>query len=255
MNQKLPIVIAALASLVVVGIWWRMGAAPDPVTVVGEVAGGGVAEAPPETVTARPRRNPEEMRARRDAWMEAHAQKRTRQAAGAAQVPALAAPGSNTGSADGATMRRAMQGGEPPMGDAAAPAGADDDDDSVEGLRETALSDTDPDERINALWALAVTDEEAALPVLSTALRDQDREVRLAAVQELGGLDDERGAVDALSIALGDPDSEIRSEAMRLIGDSDDPRAAHLAGQLLNDSDPDVRDEAQAILDSLDDDD
>jgi len=265
MSQKLPVLVGAGALLVVVGVWWQTSGTPEQEPVVLDAArmgdgatglGAGSASAPG---TDRPRRNPAEMRARRDAWMEAHEQKRARQGAGAMDSESGNLAAGRLGGSERSGSRPSGSDGDPEargMPEAGAPAtagAADEDDDSVESLRETALSDADPDERINALWAIAVTDEDAALPVLSSALRDSDREVRLAAVQELGGLDDERGAIDALSLALGDPDSEIRAEAMRLIGDSEDPRAAHLAQQLINDADADVRDEAQAILDALDD--
>ena len=64
-------------------------------------------------------------------------------------------------------------------------------------------------------------------------------------------MEDERGVVDALSVALTDSDAEIRAEAVRLIGDTEDPRVAELARHLLNDPDPDVRDEAQGVIESV----
>ena len=247
MNQKLPVIVAALALLVVGGIWWepRAPMGHDSIDVAQSVA---AARPTPQHLG----RTGADLRAKRDAWLAAREQRGmgdvraeaavrgSVQARGSGSVdvapPPVAAPDRDRVTAAGAAAAR--RGAMVPEAD-------------FESLKEIALNDPDPEERINALWSVSLGDEAEALPVLTSALNDGDREVRLAAVQELGGLEDERGVVDALSVALTDSDAEIRAEAVRLIGDTEDPRVAELARHLLNDPDPDVRDEAQGVIESV----
>jgi hypothetical protein len=118
-------------------------------------------------------------------------------------------------------------------------------------LKQTALSDPDPEERISALQSLAFEDENAALPVLTSALQDPEKSVRIAALQELE--DYSQLPFDTVASALGDQDAEVRAEALRILGDSDDDRAVALARQALDDPNEDVRDEAQGIIEDAQD--
>lgn len=247
MDQKFPIVVGALALVVVVTIWWQLQEGPpDVADPASQPVKMGVEM---EKRNTRPRSSGntrEDLRVKRDAWMAAREE----------------------GEGSRAQQGRALGRGEAKVGDAAvatpSPAGDDPtptvgprrrrtaEQSEIESLKQTALSDPDPDERISALWSLSISDEAQALPVLASALRDEDREVRLAAVQELGGLEEEAGVVDALAVAIHDQDAEIREEVVRLIGDTEDPRAADLVRQLLNDPSREVREEAESVLDSLD---
>jgi hypothetical protein len=250
MNQKLPAVVAALALLVVVGIWW--GIRSDPFPVVPEIAEPLHEQAPVRPTSRMRAQLRDDVRSKRDAWAAAQDQRRGHDVSGG--MPKAGKGGSAAPAADGGAALLAQQEADETEGHTAtkrAPhIASKDNPEEIENLKRIAISDPDPDERINALWSLSVSDEEAALPVLGAALRDENSEVRLAAVQELGGLDDERGAVDALTMALEDADPEIRAEAVRVIGDTDDPRAASIVERLTHDVDPDVRDEAQSVVES-----
>jgi HEAT repeat protein len=65
---------------------------------------------------------------------------------------------------------------------------------------------------------------EAAIPVLTDSLSDEDPEARAKAVQLLGSLKDSR-AVEPLLLALDDADGTVRSSAARYLGDKKDRRA------------------------------
>jgi len=250
MDQKLPVAIAALALLVVVGIWWQMQIGPEhEVLDIGAAVPERSADMRQPAVSRRSGGSTRQgMRAKRDAWQASRDRVEERaddsfvrergaidRAADArAEAPAPVAGGAEGREAAAATARSVR-----------------DPDEELEQLKNTALNDPDPDERISAMWSLSITDEAQALPVLSTALRDGDREVRMAALQELGGLEEESDVVDVLAIALNDTDGEIRAEAVRLIGDTEDPRALELARRLMSDPDPEVQEEARSVIESL----
>lgn len=252
MDQKLPVIVAALALLVVVGIWWEMRS-----PAVHDDLDAGQHEAAERSAPRAPQQRGRgntrtDLRAKRDAWLAAREQHRQRDAPADAEwhgsmQAGRARPAGATPPAAEAERDRPTAAAE------AAKRVTQALDENFEELKQVALTDPDPDERINALWSLSVGDEATALPVLASALHDGDREVRLAAVQELGGLEDERAVVDSLSIALRDNDAEVRAEAVRLIGDTEDPRAAALAGRLLNDPDDEVREEAKGVVEAAED--
>ncbi len=248
MEQKLPIVVGTFALVVVVAIWWQLQGGPPevadplihPVEKAGEMGHSDVRHR--SSGSSR-----EDLRAKRDAWMAA------REGGDVGRAQPGKAPQHSDGKVRDAapTMPAAVEDGATPTVGPRRRRTAQQSE--IEVLKHTALNDPDPDERISALWSLSISDEAQALPVLASALRDDDREVRLAAVQELGGLEEEAGVVDALAVAIHDQDDEIREEVVRLIGDTEDPRAADLVRQLLNDPSRDVREEAESVLESLED--
>jgi hypothetical protein len=125
------------------------------------------------------------------------------------------------------------------------------DDESVELLRDVALGDPDPDERVDAISKLDLDDPEA-MDVLIKALDDADSEVRLAALDELW-TNTEDPPVNILERVINDPDPEIRLEAVRILSESDEPFAHHLLRGALTDLDEDVREEAADALELVSD--
>ena len=118
-----------------------------------------------------------------------------------------------------------------------------------EALRDMALIDEDPDNRIAAIWLLASMDEEEpVLPVLTQALSDEDPEVRMAAIQALSEFSEET-PIESLNTALQDNDAEIRFEALSIVAEIDDGRAQPLIAKALDDPDEDVRSLAEGLAD------
>jgi hypothetical protein len=121
-----------------------------------------------------------------------------------------------------------------------------------ETLRDMALIDEDPDNRIAAIWLLAsLDDEEPVLPVLTQALSDEDPEVRMAAIQALSEFSEET-PIDSLQMALQDHDAEIRFEALSIAAEMTDERVQPLIQQALDDPDEDVRSLAEGLADMED---
>lgn len=80
------------------------------------------------------------------------------------------------------------------------------------------LKARDPQLRVRAASALGATRSEAAVPALLEALKDENADLRLAAIEALGRIGREaRGSIPALSEALTDTDPRIRSEAARAL--------------------------------------
>jgi hypothetical protein len=118
-----------------------------------------------------------------------------------------------------------------------------------EDLRDMALIDEDPDNRIAAIWLLAsLEEEEPALPVLTQALSDEDPEVRMAAIQALSEFSEET-PIESLHVALQDSDAEIRFEALSIAAEMSDERVQPLIAQALDDPDEDVRSLAEGLAD------
>jgi HEAT repeat protein len=119
-------------------------------------------------------------------------------------------------------------------------------------LRDLALVDKDPDNRVSAIWLLAsLDDEEPVLPVLTQALSDEDPDVRMAAIQALSEFSEET-PLESLQIALQDSDAEIRFEALSIVAEMDDDRAQPFIQQALDDPDEDVRSLAEGLADMQD---
>lgn len=121
-----------------------------------------------------------------------------------------------------------------------------------ETLRDIALIDEDPENRVTAIWLLAsLEDEEPALPVLTQALSDEDPDVRMAAIQALSEFS-EQTPIDSLHVALQDSDAEIRFEALSIAAELSDERVQPLIAQALDDPDEDVRSLAEGLADMED---
>jgi len=129
--------------------------------------------------------------------------------------------------------------------------GAADDQPDFASLKQKALSDPDPDNRLSAVMLLEDSDDPDAVKVLAEALRDQDSDVRMAAVDALGDMEGD-GPANALQGALTDSDPEVRFEALGVLADMGGPRAVAAARQTLHDPDDDVRSLAEGVLDSED---
>jgi hypothetical protein len=228
--------IAAVAVALVVVIWLASGRGPE-----GESAaparpdrGGGVEKA---SQSDRVRERLARLRAERMAVRPGAARPRSGQAGFPSQLPTPAfgaLPGS------GAAPRAAVE---------------DEDELDFETLRDMALIDEDPDNRVSAIWLLASMDEEEdekeVLPVLTQALSDEDPEVRMAAIQALSEFSEET-PIESLGVALGDEDAEIRFEALSIVAELSDERAQPLISQALDDPDEDVRSLAEGLADMED---
>ena len=99
----------------------------------------------------------------------------------------------------------------------------------------TALTDEVPDIRKIALEALAdmCGHEDAGLPLIVSRLDDENREVRLAVVEVLGGCTSDK-VFPYLEQALSDPDDWVRIRAMEALGGRGErgavPRLSAMAG-------------------------
>jgi HEAT repeats len=121
-----------------------------------------------------------------------------------------------------------------------------------EELRNTLLTNPDPDERIGAALMLSGGDDEPAKKALIEAMGDPDAEVRLAVVEALGDYSDDL-TPGVLSPAVNDPDPEVRFEAVGILGDMDGPQALAMVRNALNDPDEDVRSLAEGIVEFAED--
>ena len=97
--------------------------------------------------------------------------------------------------------------------------------DHMDVIRE-ALADAVPDIRKIALEALAVMcgHEEDGLPLIVAGLADENRDVRLAVVELLGGCDSDE-VLPHLERALSDPDDWVRIRAVEAMGARGECRA------------------------------
>jgi len=120
-------------------------------------------------------------------------------------------------------------------------------------LKQTLLSNPDPDERIGAVLMLTGEEGPDSLRMLLQAMDDPDAEVRLAVVEALGDRAEELSP-STLDPAMRDPDAEVRFEAVSILGDMETPDALNRVRSALNDQDEDVRALAEGILDFADDD-
>jgi len=156
-------------------------------------------------------------------------------ARGSAPAAARPTPGAGGGAADTAAQYAA------------------EDEAQFQALKDKALTDADPDERISALTELRAFEDERVAPILTTALSDSNRDVRMQALQDLETIGD-GPPLDALAPLVNDPDAEIRLEVVRTLGDNEDPRAKTLIQGAVNDPDEDVRTAAKEILEIPSDD-
>ncbi len=88
-----------------------------------------------------------------------------------------------------------------------------------------ALKAPDPQRRVQAARNLGETRSAGAVAPLVEALKDENVEVRLAAIQALGRIGrNAKAAVPALTAMLRDQDSTIRSGAARALAKIGEPR-------------------------------
>lgn len=130
----------------------------------------------------------------------------------------------------------------------------DEDPDEMRQLKQTLLTDPDPEERIGAVLMLTGEEGPESLRMLLDAMDDPDPEVRLAVVEALGDRSEDI-TPDILTPALRDPDPEVRFEAVSILGDMDSPEARQMVRSATKDEDEDVRALAEGIEDFADDDD
>lgn len=114
-------------------------------------------------------------------------------------------------------------------------------------IAETLREDPDPEQRREAVYALADADPANGAAVIGEALYDPDARVREAAVQAMTGIDDGTAA-DWLSLGLGDPEPRVRRAAVEALGQIGGETAAFLLRQAEQDVDPGVRAAAREML-------
>jgi hypothetical protein len=126
------------------------------------------------------------------------------------------------------------------------------DPDEMNQLKQTLLTNPDPDERIGAVLMLTGEEGPDSLHMLMDAINDPDPEVRLAAVEALGDRAEELSPA-ALAGPMSDPDAEVRFEAVSILGDMETPEAMQMVRAAKQDPDEDVRALAEGIDDFADD--
>jgi HEAT repeat protein/beta-lactamase regulating signal transducer with metallopeptidase domain len=114
----------------------------------------------------------------------------------------------------------------------------------------TALQDSDPDVRQQALHALSNMGSTAAVPAIITALKDSNADVRQSAAHALGSLDDKR-AVTPLIEALRDANADVRQQAAWSLGQLGSRDASTALGAALSDASADVREQVAWALGQL----
>ena len=117
----------------------------------------------------------------------------------------------------------------------------------VPELSMTMLEHPDPDQRREAVYAIADAEGPDRAAVIGQALTDQDADVREAAVEAMTGIDDGTAA-DWLSMGLGDPEPQVRRAAVEALGQLGGDTARFLLEQALADADLGVREAAQQML-------
>jgi hypothetical protein len=100
-------------------------------------------------------------------------------------------------------------------------------------LVQLARSATTPQLRSRAIGLLAVRPAAEALPTLSEAVDDADRQVRRQAIAALGRLGGGAGVPRLMDLARTHKDQEVRRQAMQSLGASRDPRAMEFFAAIL----------------------
>lgn len=106
-------------------------------------------------------------------------------------------------------------------------------------LAATLAEDPSLAKRMTALEATARIDRGSVAPML-VALRDRNKDLRLAAVELLGRLDATAG-IDGLASALMDPDAGVREKAVGVVGSLKDERVIDILLKSIGDAAPLVR--------------
>lgn len=235
-------VVAALAVVVILSVWTRGVRRSSPESETGTEASArheGVSDDLGSRVRAGGRRQPQ---AGKDAWAQAVRARRERSRLQGEGDRVRGSSALDSNSVDSRLRAARRAGTAEDLGE--------EDEDEIREMSRVALTDPDPDERAMALWSLAGIGDEVALPVLTKALSDPDKDVRLAALGEFSNFSDTNLALDPATQALLDSDSEVRIEALRLLADIEDERALDAVRTLLEDPDPDVKTEAEEIIEA-----
>ena len=114
-------------------------------------------------------------------------------------------------------------------------------------IAETLRKAPDPEQRREAVYALADVDPENSAATIGQALYDPDARVREAAVEAMTGIEDGTAA-DWLSLGLGDPEPRVRRAAVEALGQIGGDSARVLLRQALGDADTGVREAAAQML-------
>ena len=114
-------------------------------------------------------------------------------------------------------------------------------------IAETLRKAPDPEQRREAVYALADVGADNAAATIGEALYDPDARVREAAVEAMTGLEDGTAA-DWLSLGLGDPEPRVRRAAVEALGQIGGDNARFLLEQALGDVDAGVREAAAQTL-------
>ncbi|MCX8073486.1 MAG: HEAT repeat domain-containing protein [Candidatus Binatia bacterium] len=122
------------------------------------------------------------------------------------------------------------------------------DPDDIPGLKRMALNDPDPDRRLAAVTLLGASDDPQAIPILAEVLKDQDEEVRLAAIQSLADMTGDVPVEVLGNAALSDPSPDNRYEALEALADIAGPAARPYLERALHDPDEDVASLAESLL-------
>lgn len=120
------------------------------------------------------------------------------------------------------------------------------DEPDFDALKQIALTDPDPQNRLTAVMLLGTLENTDAVSVLAQTLKDSDSDVRMMAVQALGDFTGNE-PVEAVQIALNDPNPEVRFEALSVLADLGGPASRAAMQRALNDEDEDVRALAQGL--------
>lgn len=120
-----------------------------------------------------------------------------------------------------------------------------------DALKQVAVTDPDPENRLTAVMLLGTVENPAAVSVLAQTVKDADTDVRLMSVQALSDFTD-ADSVAAVTAAMSDPSPEVRFEALSVLADIGGEGTRAALQQALNDPDEDVRALAQGLL-SMDD--
>jgi hypothetical protein len=116
--------------------------------------------------------------------------------------------------------------------------------------KQKALTDPDPEERIDAVGSLDLFDDANVIPILQTVLRDHEPEVRIAALDKLNDLNEP--PVDVIATGMQDPSAAVRERTVQILSGLDDEHAQALVRDARNDPDEDVRTTAELYAEDPD---
>jgi len=107
-------------------------------------------------------------------------------------------------------------------------------------------------DRLAALDELMWSSEESQhLPILKTALRDENLQVRARALEVLEGIEGNPPMSALVNVALKDQDPHLRMKALEMLVDRDVPAARVVLRRAGHDLDPSVRELAASLMQAL----